>query len=256
MDTSKRFLSALAALLLLLTSCGPRRPPPTVRTAADIAGSTIGVLSGSAASVYAATYGQIKEYSTEDAMLADLYSGALDCAVADGRAVPSLLKSSRGIRALDEPLISVELCIAAAKESRDMTADMNAALQALRESKIPDSLINKYILGGSYDYIPRSDIPDDAGSLRLAARGDLPPYGVSDGERVTGLDIDIARAVCDMLGVKLEIIETAPEELVASVWSGHADFGMGGLYKTAELETLVDFSEPYASLELRVLTRK
>lgn len=255
MNTSRKLLSALAALIFLV-SCAPRRPAPTVSDIRDIEGKTIGVLSGSAASVYAAPYGEIKEYSTGAAMLGDLNSGAIDCAVADDAAVPSLLKASRGARALDEPLFQAELRIIAAKESRDMTADINAALQTLRENKTLASIADKYILGKTFDYVPRSDIPDDAGSLRLAARADTPPYCVSDDGSITGLDIDVARAVCDILGVKLEIIETPPSELVSAVWAGRADFGMGGLYETTELRELVDFSDPYASCVLRVLTRK
>jgi polar amino acid transport system substrate-binding protein len=254
--TASAIIFTLSAIIFTLSACGPRRPPPTVSAVSDIDGKTIGALAGSAASVLAAELGEVREYSTAEAMLGDLYAGAIDCAVADDALVPSLLKSSRGIRALDEPLISAELSIVAAKESRDLTADVNAALKTLRENKTLASLADKYILGKAFEYVPRDDIPDSAGVLRLAARADFPPYCFSDGGGISGLDIDVARAVCDILGVNLEIAEVERNDIMTAVWAGRADFGVGGLYITPEGGELVDFSDPYAVCVQRVLTRK
>ncbi|MDR0446446.1 MAG: transporter substrate-binding domain-containing protein [Oscillospiraceae bacterium] len=240
---------------LILVSCGSRRPS-TVRDVGDVEGKTIGVLRGSAAAVFAASLGTTREYDSGAIMLGDLSSGALDCAVVDAAAASELLKSVRGIRALDEPLVSARLGIAAAKEAHDLTIDINTALDTLRTSKTLGSITEKYILGRAYEYIPRDDIPENAGSLRLAVRGDFPPYCVADGDTVTGLDIDVARAVCDILGVRLEITMTEASELISSVWTGRADLGMGGLYEELDEGYLVDFSESYASFELVVLTRR
>jgi polar amino acid transport system substrate-binding protein len=256
------FLNAVAILafigeiILLLSACGPRRPPTTVSAVSDMDGKTIGALVGSAASVLAADLGEVREYSTAEAMLGDLYAGAIDCAVADDALVPSLLKSSRGIRALDEPLISAGLSIVAAKESRDLTADVNAALKTLRENKTLASLADKHILGKAFEYVP-DDVPDSAGSLRLAVSADFPPYCFKNSEgAVTGLDTDVARAVCGILGVKLEVIEVERADIITAVWAGRADFGAGGLYMTPEGGELVDFSDSYATCVQRVLTRK
>ena len=246
-----------AAMAFLFYSCADKVPPSTVNSVKDLEGKTIGVIENTVASHYAAGYGTLRLYSTGEAMIADLRVGAIDCAIADDAATATLLGHSRKVRALDEPFISVDFSIVAAKESRDLLADIDMALSALRTDGTLAGLENLYLLGTPFEYVARTDIPESAGTLRLAVSGDFPPYSYS-GERGTlyGLDIALARAVCDRLGVNLELVETNRSNIIKTVWSSRADFGMGGLYKTDANEELVDFSDGYTPCHLRIIIRK
>lgn len=250
-------IALIAVTALLFSSCSSKAPPSVVSSVSDIDGKLIGVIENTTAAHYAANYGEVKTFSTGEAMIAELVSGAIDCAVADESIVPQLTSNSRRVKALDEPLMSADFCIAAAKQSSDLLDEINAALQALRTDGTLSAIEDSYAGGNAYYYTPRSDIPDSAGKLRLAVSGDFPPYSKRDVQgELTGLDIDVARAVCDLLGVKLEIVETGRSSVAKTVWSSRADFGMGGIYSGGSNSELVDLSDGYITCTLRVITRK
>ena len=255
----KKFLLLVftAITAFLFSSCSNAVPASNVNSAADLTDKTIGVIENTVAAHYAAGFGTLRLYSTGEAMIADLGAGAIDCAIADDAITSVLLGHSRKVKALDEPFVAVDFCVVAAKESRDLLADINVALAGLRADGTLAGLENLYLLGTPYEYIPRTDIPENAGTLRLAVPNAFPPYSYS-GERgiIYGLDIAIAHAICDRLGVKLEIIETNQSNIVKTVWSSRADFGMGGMYITGANAELVDFSDSYTPCRLRIITRK
>ena len=246
-----------AVMAFLFSSCADSVPASTVNSAGELEGKTIGVLEGTVASHYAAGLGTLRLYSTGEAMIADLRAGAIDCAIADDAVTSTLLGHSRKVIALDEPFISVDFCIVAAKESRDLLTAMDKALTELRANGTLAGLEGLYLSGTPYEYVPREDIPATAGTLRLAAPPDFSPYSDLDerGE-FSGLDIALARAICDTLGVNLEIIETNQASIAKTVWSSKADFGMGGLYKTGANAEFVDFSDGYTPCRLQIITRK
>jgi polar amino acid transport system substrate-binding protein len=258
MKNIKRLFIALTAILLpLLAACGGGTTAPTVKKIGDVDGKTIGVVAGTAAEVFAAGLGEVRVYASEAGMAAEVRSGALDCAVTDGYAAGSAVKSARGLKTIAEPLYTLDLSIIAAKQARDLTTDVNSALATLRGSGVLPSIVGNYTRGEPYSYRPRADIPEGAGTLRLAVGGAFAEYlKIDERGNFSGLDIDVARAVCDILGVRLEISSVAPSELVNAVWTGKADFAMGAMYETPERAELVDFSSPYVTCELRVITRK
>ena len=246
-----------ALMAFLFSSCGDNAPAPTVSSPADIEGKTIGVLEDTVAAYYAGGFGTLRPYSTGEAMIADLSAGAIDCAIVDDAVVSTLLGHSRKVTALDKAFMSVDFCIVAAKESRDLLEEINRALSELRADGTLSGLENLYLYGTAYIYTPRTDIPENAGTLRLAAPDDFAPYSsISEKGNFVGLDIALARAICDRLGVNLEVIKTAQSSIAKTVWSSRADFGIGGLYRTAANAELVDFSDGYTPCKLRIITRK
>jgi cyclohexadienyl dehydratase len=84
------------------------------------------------------------------------------------------------------------------------------------------------------------------GTLRVGLTGDYKPFSFRDPQSgsVTGLDVDMAQALADAMGVKLEIVPTAWPRLMADLTGGAYDIGMGGITITlARLKTAY-FSAP------------
>jgi polar amino acid transport system substrate-binding protein len=71
----------------------------------------------------------------------------------------------------------------------------------------------------------------------------------------SGLDIEVARAVCDVLGVEFRIIEHDAWELITAVRYGRADLAVGWLPSEGE-EHQIHISEPYAVAEHVVIVRR
>lgn len=87
----------------------------------------------------------------------------------------------------------------------------------------------------------------DEKTLVMATNAEFPPYEYHDGDNIVGIDAEIAAAICDELGYKLEIEDIAFDSVIPEVTSGKADFGMAGMTVTDERKQSVNFTDTYAT---------
>ena len=248
-------LAAAAAMLLILVGCRDESPPNEVHTVDDIEGRIIGALYGSPSVRLADELGTAMPlYSGNDLML-NLKVGTVDCVIMESTAAESLAARTPGVRLLPEPLTEYDLRFAIARENAELLKAVNTALAAIDENGTLDGLRDKYFARGSYEYTPPEDPPSRSGTLTLALPPDSPPYSVMDSNgEFSGMDVDVAHAICDYLGVELEIIEYDARELVTAVWFGRADLALGWL--PGEGEGLVNISDAYARAVHVIIVRK
>jgi len=222
---------------------------------ADMPGRVIGALSGTPSERLADELGDARGFSSGDEMLAHLRAGAIDCAVMENSAALELIADSQGVRILNEPLVEYELHFAEAKENAELLLALNSALDTLRQNGTLNGLSGKYFAGKSYTYESPEGVETHPGNLSLAVPPDSPPFSYRNIEgEYSGLDIEVARAVCDLLGVELVIIEYDSWELVNAVWYGMADLAVGWI--PSEGENLVNISDAYANAVHVVIVRK
>lgn len=250
-------LAVIVTALLQITGCGDKIAANTVRSADDLNGKKIGVLSGAVASYYADGYGTLHTYESAEAMLVDVKGGFLDCAVMNAALAKSTGKKVSGLKILKEPLVNEDFRFAIAKENPDLLEDINAALTELSDSGTLDSIIEGYAPGGTYRYTSPDDVDRSHGTLTLAVDAVLPPYSYMDSTgKPAGIDIDVARAVCDLLRVELAVSIVEESELVITVQYGKADFSLGGITDNEEDAKLVVFSEPYTTCTQVIVVRQ
>lgn len=84
-------------------------------------------------------------------------------------------------------------------------------------------------------------------TLTMATNAEFPPYEYKEGDKVVGIDADVAQAIADKLGMKLEIVDTKFDAIIPGVQSGKYDMGMAGMTVTPEREQSVAFSDSYAT---------
>ncbi|MGR8981386.1 MAG: gamma subclass chorismate mutase AroQ [Gammaproteobacteria bacterium] len=70
--------------------------------------------------------------------------------------------------------------------------------------------------------------------LFVGTTGDYPPFTNKTGETWSGIDIDLARALADSLGVDVVFVQTSWPTLLQDLKSNKFDIGMGGITKTRE----------------------
>ncbi|RHU83234.1 amino acid ABC transporter substrate-binding protein [Clostridiaceae bacterium OM08-6BH] len=87
----------------------------------------------------------------------------------------------------------------------------------------------------------------EPGVLTMGTNATFPPYEYKDGDAVVGIDPDIAQALADKLGLKLEVIDMEFDSLVASVQSGKVDIVLAGMTVNEERKKNVDFTDSYAN---------
>lgn len=81
------------------------------------------------------------------------------------------------------------------------------------------------------------------GKLVVATSPDFPPFESLDkAGNVIGWDIDVAKALAEKLGVKLEIQKMEFDAVLSSVAAGKVHIGMAGISNTAKRDESVDFS--------------
>jgi polar amino acid transport system substrate-binding protein len=84
------------------------------------------------------------------------------------------------------------------------------------------------------------------GVLRNAVVNDYPPFSFINAEnKLEGFDIDIAQAVADKLGVKLETVTPGWEAIVSGQWSERWDLSIGSMTPTAARAEVLDFAGIY-----------
>lgn len=95
-----------------------------------------------------------------------------------------------------------------------------------------------------------------AGVISLATNATFAPFESVDGDTFTGIDIDIALAYSNYLGVKLNIKDQDFDAILPSISTGKADFAMAGITKTPKREESVAFSKPYFVASQVVIVKK
>jgi polar amino acid transport system substrate-binding protein len=85
----------------------------------------------------------------------------------------------------------------------------------------------------------------------------LPPLGLfNDKNEIDGFDVDVARKIGELLGVKTEIVQVGSPDRIPFVSSGKIDAVLGAMTITAERQKVIDFTVPLHTEVLGVLTTK
>ena len=70
-----------------------------------------------------------------------------------------------------------------------------------------------------------------------------------------GIDPEMAQAVCDILGMELQIEDMEFESIIAAIQSGKADIGVAGMTVTEDRLENVDFTDTYATSKQVIIVR-
>ena len=86
-----------------------------------------------------------------------------------------------------------------------------------------------------------------SGKLTMATNATFPPYEYHEGDKIVGIDAEIAKAIADKLGLELVIEDVAFDSIIAGVQSGKYDIGCAGMTVTEDRLKSVNFSTSYAT---------
>lgn len=85
-------------------------------------------------------------------------------------------------------------------------------------------------------------------TLVMGTNASFPPYEyVDDNNKIVGIDAEIAQAIADKLGMKLEIKDMEFDSLIPAVKSDSIDVVLAGMTVTDERKQSVDFSDSYST---------
>lgn len=81
--------------------------------------------------------------------------------------------------------------------------------------------------------------------LTMATNAEFPPYEYYDKGKIVGVDADMMQAVCDRLGMDLEIQNMDFDSIITAVTSGKVDVGAAGMTVTEDRLKNIDFTNKY-----------
>ena len=94
------------------------------------------------------------------------------------------------------------------------------------------------------------------GKLIMATNAEFPPYEYKEGDKIVGIDAEVAKLIADKLGLELEIADVDFDSIIPGVQSGKYDMGMAGMTVTDERKEKVNFSDSYATGVQVVIVRE
>ena len=88
----------------------------------------------------------------------------------------------------------------------------------------------------------------ETGKLIMSTNAAFPPYEMTDDSgNVVGIDADIAAAIAEKLGLKLQIDDMDFDGALAAAQSGKSDIVMAGVTVNEERQLVLDFTDTYAN---------
>lgn len=136
------------------------------------------------------------------------------------------------------------ICIA--KENTDLLAKVNEALVIITENGTAQAIVDKYISGKAHSLTFQQNV-EGKPELHMATEATFPPYEFYEGGNIVGIDVEMAMAIADILGMKLVVEDMAFDAIIPAVATGKADIGMAGMTVTDERLLSVNFSTSYAT---------
>lgn len=86
----------------------------------------------------------------------------------------------------------------------------------------------------------------EEGKLIMATNAEFPPYEYKEGDKIVGIDAEVAQLIADKLDLELEIADIDFDSIVPGVQTGKYDIGMAGMTVNEERKEKVNFSDSYA----------
>ncbi len=88
----------------------------------------------------------------------------------------------------------------------------------------------------------------EEGKLHMSTNAAFPPYEMTtDAGGFEGIDVEVAQAIADKLGLELVVDDMGFDAALTAVQTGQSDIAMAGITVTEDRQQVMDFSDSYAT---------
>ena len=264
----QRVLGIMILLSMLLTAsmlggCGSKSAEKSkVSSAKDLAGAKIGVQLGTTGDLYVSDYeskgSTILRYTKAADAIQALKQGKVDCIVVDEAPAEVFLHNNTDLSILKEEFAKEDYAICISKENENLKEKINQAIGTLKKNGTIQKIMNYYIgdsTKGKSPYKKDTTVERTNGTLVVATNATFEPYEYMQGEEIVGIDMDLAQAICDLLGMDLKVENLEFDAIINSVQSGKADIGIAGMTVTEERLQSIDFTDSYTTSTQVIVVR-
>lgn len=256
-----RYLCMLLMLTVVAVTCitactkdETKDEEPAITKVDDLAGKKIGVQLGTTGDIYASDYEEqgstVERYNKAADAVQALKLGKIDCIVLDENPAKKFVENSGELVILEEKFAVEEYAICIAKGNTELKEKINAAISQIKEDGTLESIVKNYIgddTKGKYPYEPKADAERKNGTLTMATNAAFEPYEYMQDGEITGIDVDMGWAICDILDMELKIENIEFDAIINAVQSGKADVGIAGMTVTEDRLESIDFTQSYTT---------
>lgn len=268
MKLRKRYgLKLVAAMFMVgVLACGftayAKESDNAIESVDDLEGKVIGVQLGTTGDIYASEYeddgtAKVEKYTKGNDAVMALKQGKVDCVIIDEQPALQFTKVNPDLKVLEEEFALEEYAICVKKGNKEILDELNYALGVLKENGTLERIIDSYINNedGSLEKYTKKDVKRN-GKLVMATNAEFPPYESRlEVGGITGIDVDIATAMCDILGKELEIEDIAFDSIIPAVQTDKAQFGMAGMTVTEDRLKNIDFTNTYTTSKQVIIVK-
>lgn len=198
-------------------------------------------------------YTKVTYNSSSDVVLA-VENRKADYGILDDFELASFLYADRGIKEKAVCEYSIDYCAYFALENEALQKEFNKAITDLKSDGTLDEIKNCHLKGKSF---LNSAEDNENGTLTMLCDPSFENrvYTQVDG-KISGLDSDTAKAICNYLGYDLEIVTADFDELFIKLQDGEGDFIMSACEVNEEREEYYLLSDVYFTLNYYLIEKE
>jgi len=230
----------------------------------DLEGKNIGVQLGTTGDIYASDYEgdeagtKITRFNKGTDAVQALKQGKVDCVIIDEQPAKAFVEKNPELSILEEEFAIEDYAICVAKDNTKLRDQINVALGELQTEGVIADIIKNYIgddTKGKTPYVSPEDVDRSNGTLTMATNVAFPPYEFYENGEPTGIDVDMARAIADKLGMELVVSDMEFDSIIIAVQSGKADVGVAGMTVTEDRLKNIDFTDSYTTAKQVIIVK-
>lgn len=171
------------------------------------------------------------------------------CGKKDGK------KEKKTAKVIDVKLTEEEYAFGIDKDQPELLQKTNEFIKQIMSDGTFDTICNKYFGDGEPSAVKSATLDTSKDQLVVATNAAFEPFEYVKGDSYYGIDMEIAKALADYLGMELVISDMDFDAVCLSVGQHKCDIAMAGLTIKPEREEYVTFTDSYykASQKLIVL---
>lgn len=164
--------------------------------------------------------------------------------------------TKRLTKVIEIELTQEEYAFGVDKNQPELLESVNAFLKEIKENGKFDEICNNYFGDGTPVPVTSAAYDPSKEQLVVATNAAFEPFEYMDGDKYVGIDMEIAAALADYLGMELVIQNMDFDAVCLSVGQQKCDIAMSGLTIKEDRKEYVNFTDAYynASQKLIVTT--
>ena len=226
--------------------------PKDIKTVDDLNGAWIAVQTGTTGDDYAKDNYEdggkatVCRYTTYSDAVTDLKNKKVDAIIMDETPAKTFVAKNEGLKILALDSEKEYYGFAFKKDNTALRDSFNTALATIKANGTYGEIQDYWAAHSDGNAAPKITSTGTGATIKVATSPDFPPYDAFYDNEFSGIDMDIIRAICNVLDRKVEFVNVDFDGIITGISTGVYDVGASGLTINEERQKEVLFSDSYA----------